>query len=68
MKEDEMCMKPMVAHVLHLLYSAGPQTPLFIFCQAEGAVTESMVPRLCIDFMLASLSCHQGILSLILTL
>lgn len=68
MKEEEMCMKPMVVCVLHLLCSAGTQTPLFILCQAEGAETELMVPRLCIDFMLASLSCHQGILSLLLTL
>lgn len=64
MKDDEMCMKLMVVCVLHLLDSAGPQTPLFILCQAEGAETELRVLRLCIDFMLASLSCHQGILSI----
>lgn len=64
MKEEEMYMKLTVVCVLHLLCSAGPQTSLFILCQAEGTETELMVPRLCIDFMLASLSCHQGILSI----
>lgn len=35
MKEDEMCMKLVVVCVLHLLYSAGPQTPLFILCRQK---------------------------------